>query len=62
MRTYKRKMKRNTTPEETHLETAKEVLNKYFSPRKLSANTSLNFITIKVAAERLKTGVEIRFV
>jgi hypothetical protein len=56
MRTYKRKTKRGTTPEETHLETAKEVLDKDFSVRKSSANTSVDFMMIQSFCGRIEDG------
>jgi hypothetical protein len=47
MRTYKRKTNRGTTPRETYMEAAKEVLAKTSSLRKVSEKYSVNFMTLQ---------------
>jgi hypothetical protein len=56
MRTYKRKTNRGTTPRETYMKAAKEVLAKTTSLRKASAKYSINFMTLQRFCKKLEAG------
>jgi hypothetical protein len=47
MRTYKRKTNSGSTPRETYMKAAKQVLAKSSSLRKASAKHSINFMTLQ---------------
>jgi uncharacterized protein (DUF2225 family) len=56
MRTYKRKKNRGTTPRETCMKAATEVLAKTNSLRKASAKYSINFMTLQRFCKNLEVG------
>jgi hypothetical protein len=56
MRTYKRKTNSGTTPRETYMKAAKDVLAKTSSIRKVSAKYSINFMTLQRFCKNLEAA------
>jgi hypothetical protein len=61
MITYKRKTERGTAPVERYMEAAKEILAEACSLRKISAEFSVNFMTLQRFCKRLEEGSGSKF-